>query len=69
MKPIWKAVLSSEVTKAGISTRSGSVFWLRRIARQLGQLGEERQVGLARLLEHEALASARRPRSSACVER
>ena len=51
-KPIWNAVFSSLVTKAGTSTRKRHVLALD-VGRQLGQLGEQHHVGLARLLEHE----------------
>ena len=44
MKPIWKAVFSSEVTKAGITTRIGRSSALSIAG--LGELGEEVEVGL-----------------------
>lgn len=51
MKPIWNAVLSSLVTKAGTMTRNGASWAVTRW--QLGQLGEQLEVTLAGLLEHE----------------
>jgi hypothetical protein len=54
MKPIWKAVLSSEVTKAGNHHPHRQVFGLVDPGR-LGKLGEQVEVGLAHLLEHEGL--------------
>ena len=56
--PIWKPVLSSEMAKAGITTRIGRSSGV--VGRgSLAELDEQRQVGLARLLQHE-LAQRRR---------
>ena len=51
-KPIWKAVFSSLVTKAGTSRRSGTSSGVA-ICTSPPQAREEREVGLARLREHE----------------
>ena len=63
--PIWKPVFSSEMTKAGTTTRIGSssgVFGRGCLA----ELDEQREVGLARLLQHERrAAAARRARAPA----
>ena len=65
-KPIWKPVFSSEMAKAGMTTRIGSSSAASGL-RQLAELHEERQVGLARLLQHERRAAAARRASSASV--
>ena len=53
-KPIWNAVFSSLVTKAGQQDREGHVLRPRE-GRRAGHVGEQAQIALAGLADHEAV--------------